>query len=118
GHPALHEVHAPLAPAVDRAVLVDADDVAHAARLEDLDRGRACRAHTGDDDANPPEVSFDDPERVEQCREDDDGGAVLVVVKDGNGQLLAKALLDLEAAGRGDVLEVDAAEARRNELDG
>src|SRR5207247_1022419 len=83
------------------AVLVDADDVAHAARLEDLNRSRACSAHPGDDDADPPEVSFDDAEGVEQRREDDNGGAVLVVVEDGNVELLAKALLDLEAAGRG-----------------
>src|SRR2546422_3822044 len=39
-----------------------------------------------------------------QRGEDDDGGAVLVVVEDGDVELLAEALLDLEAAGRGDVL--------------
>src|SRR5213596_1295982 len=118
GDPPLHEVHALLAPAINRAVLVDADDVAHAARLEDLDRGRARGANAGDDDADPPEVLLYNPKRVEQRGEDDDGGAVLVVVEYGDVELLAEALLDLEAAGCGDILEVDAAEGRGDELDG
>jgi hypothetical protein len=45
----------------------------------------------------------------------DDGGAVLVVVEDGDLHLLAKSVLDDEALGRLDVLEVDAAEARAQE---
>jgi hypothetical protein len=47
---------------------------------------------------------------VEQRRADDDGGAVLVVVEDRDLHALAQLLLDVEALGRLDVLEVDAAE--------
>jgi hypothetical protein len=42
---------------------------------------------------------------------------VLVVVEDGDVELGAQAALDLEAARRRDVLEVDAAEAGRDGLD-
>ena len=56
-------------------------------------------------------------QRVDQRGEDDDRRAVLVVVEDGDVELGAQAALDLEAARRRDVLEVDAAEARRDRLD-
>ena len=58
----------------------------------------------------------DDPERVQQRGQDDDRGAVLVVVEDRDVELGAQPLLDLEAARRRDVLEVDAAEAGRDRL--
>ena len=48
---------------------------------------------------------------VDQAGGGDDGGAVLVVVEDRDVHQLAQALLDDEALGRLDVLEVDAAEA-------
>ena len=54
----------------------------------------------------------DDLERVEQRRHRHHRGPVLVVVEDGDVDLLLEPLLDLEAARRGDVLEVDAAEGR------
>ena len=57
-------------------------------------------------------------ERVEERRHHDDGGAVLVVVEDGDVELLLQPVLDLEAARRGDVLEVDPAEAGRDRLHG
>jgi hypothetical protein len=47
---------------------------------------------------------------VEQRRGRDDGGAVLVVVEDRDVHALAQLLLDVEALGRLDVLEVDAAQ--------
>src|SRR5262249_20671248 len=47
-------------------------------------------------------------------RQDYHRGAVLVVVEDGDVQLLAEPLLDLEAAWGGDVLQVDPAEHRRD----
>src|SRR5207302_6107897 len=55
--------------------------------------------------------------RVAQSREYDDGGAVLVVVEDGNVQARLQPVLDLEAPGCADVLEVDAAERRRDAHD-
>src|SRR5260221_332405 len=47
-------------------------------------------------------------ERVEQRREHDDRRAVLIVVKHRNADVL-QARFDVEAARRGDVLEIDAA---------
>ena len=49
---------------------------------------------------------------VEHRRADDDRGAVLVVVEDRDLHALAQLPLDVEALGRLDVLEVDAAEGR------
>ena len=59
----------------------------------------------------------DDLQRVEQRRQHDDRGAVLVVVEDRDVERLLQPPLDLEAARRGDVLEVDAAERGRDALD-
>ena len=42
---------------------------------------------------------------------------MLVVVEDGDVEQIAEPILDLEAARGGDVLEVDAAERRRQQLD-
>ena len=56
--------------------------------------------------------------RVAQGRQRDDGRAVLVVVEDGDVQPLLEPALDLEAAGRRDVLQVHAAEGRREPDDG
>jgi hypothetical protein len=46
-------------------------------------------------------------------REGDHGGAVLVVVENRDVALFLEFALDLKAAGRRDVLEVDAAEELR-----
>ena len=59
-----------------------------------------------------------EPERVLERGERHDGGAVLVVVEDGDVEQLLEPALDLEAARCGDVLQVDAAEARRQPDDG
>jgi hypothetical protein len=52
-----------------------------------------------------------DPGRVEEGGVRDGGGSVLVVVHHGDAEVL-EARLHLEALGRGDVLQVDAAEVR------
>ena len=69
-------------------------------------RGAGARGH----ELDLADRLADDRQRVEQRRADDDGGAVLVVVEDGDLHALAQAALDVEAVGRLDVLEVDAAE--------
>ena len=51
--------------------------------------------------------------RIDQACRRDDGGAVLVVMEDRNLKALAKLLLDDETFRRFDILEIDAAEARR-----
>ena len=59
-----------------------------------------------------PMSLLDHAQRVGQRGQHHDRGAVLVVVEDRDVQDLAQPRLDLEAAGRGDVLQVDAGEAR------
>ena len=50
-------------------------------------------------------------ERIDQAGGGDDGGAVLIVVEDGNVEQFAQLLLDDEAFRRLDVFEIDAAPA-------
>ncbi len=64
------------------------------------------------------DVAAGQVERIDQAGGRDDGGAVLVVVEYRNVQELAQALLDHEAFGRPDVLEIDAAPALAEKLDG
>ena len=71
-----------------------------------------------DHDAEVLDLLADDLEGVDQGRHHHDGRAVLVVVEDGDVELLLQALLDLEAPRSRDVLQVDAAEGRRQVLDG
>ena len=56
-------------------------------------------------------------QRVDQAGGGDDGGAVLVVMKDRDVEQFAQLLLDDEAFRRLDVLEIDAAPALAEELD-
>ena len=97
---------------------VAADDLPRSGG-EQHPRGRrpGC-AGAGQHDPHVLEPLADDAQRVEQRGEDDDRGAVLVVVEDRDRELLAQARLDLEAARRGDVLEVDPAEDGRDRGDG
>ncbi|MCO5556195.1 hypothetical protein L7F22_009739 [Adiantum nelumboides] len=103
---------------VDDAVDVDRDHVRGLLRPEQPDDRRAGRTDPADDDADVGELLADHAQRVAQGAEDDDGGAVLVVVEDRDVEQLAQPALDLEAARRGDVLEVDAAVAGGDHLDG
>ena len=63
------------------------------------------------------DVLADVLQAVEDGRRGDDRGAVLVVVEDRDLHALAQLLLDVEALGRLDVLEVDAAEGRLHARD-
>ena len=65
-----------------------------------------------DDEPGRLDVAAGEIERVDQAGGGDDGGAVLVVMEDGDVHQLAQALLDDEAFRRLDVLEIDAAEGR------
>jgi hypothetical protein len=69
-------------------------------------------ARAGDDGAQVGQLAAGQPGGVLQRRERDDRGAVLVIVKDRDVEALLEAALDLEATRRGDVLQVDPAEAR------
>src|SRR6478672_559068 len=102
---------------VEQAGAVGDGDVDGPRGQEQLHDGRAGGAAARDDDPGVGELLVDDAQRVLQRRQHDDGGAVLVVVDDRDREALAQLGLDLEAARGGDVLEVDPAEAGRNELD-
>ena len=81
--------------------------------LRGRDRGGAgAREH----DRDLADVLADDLERVEQRGAGDDRGAVLVVVEDRDLHRLPQRLLDVEAVRRLDVLEVDAADGRLEQL--
>ena len=85
---------------------------ANAHRLDELDAGDAGGAGAVADQLGRLHVAAGEVERVDEAGGGDDRGAVLVVVEDGDVHQLAQALLDDEAVGRLDVLEVDAAEGR------
>ena len=108
-------VHALGAAAVHDALGVAEDDVVRleAERLQELDRGDARRAGAVDDELRRLDVAAGEMERVDEAGRGDDRRAVLVVMEDGDVHQLAQALLDDEALRRLDVLEVDAAEGRR-----
>ena len=86
-------------------------DVAQAGLDEQPQDRRAGRSRAGHDEADVLDPLVDDPQRVAQGRQHDDRGAVLVVVEHRDVESLAQPRLDLEAARRRDVLEVDAGEA-------
>src|SRR5690606_7635659 len=106
-----------LAALVDDAVDVGDDDVAGTGRAQQTQDRGAGRARAGEHDPGGGDVLLHDAQGVAQRGDDDDRGAVLVVVEDGDVQLLAQTVLDLEAARGGDVLEVDAGEDRGDRLD-
>jgi hypothetical protein len=102
---------------VNDAVAVAADDVAHAGGEERLRHRDAGCPHAGHDDAHVLETLVDYAQSVQQAGEDDDRRPVLIVVEDRDLERLPQAPLDLEAARRGDVLEIDPAEDRREQRD-
>ncbi|MEX0675160.1 MAG: hypothetical protein WD067_10325 [Gaiellaceae bacterium] len=107
----------PRASEIDGALPVAADDVADAGGAQHL-RGRdAGGADAGEHDPDVLGALADHAERVQQRGQHDDRGAVLVVVEDGDVEPLLQPALDLEAARRGDVLQVDPAEPGRDRLD-
>ena len=102
----------------DDALGIEDDDIGDTGVGEDLRHGHACRPCPGDDDPDRVEGLVDHAQRVRQRREDDDGGAVLVIVHDRDVEGFLDAVLDLEAARRRDVFEVDRAEGRGHADDG
>ena len=101
-----------------------ADDALRVAHRDVLNPGGL--EHLADADAGGAGAVHDHLERgertvrehgvVHDARERDDGGSPLVVVKDGDVELGVEPVLDLEAGGGGDVLEVDAAILRGDRL--
>ena len=98
---------------VQDAAAVGDGDVAEPGGEQDPGHGHAGRAGAGDHHAGGLDEPAGQPQGVLQRGEHHDRGAVLVVVEDRDVEALLEPLLDLEAPRRRDVLEVDAAEARR-----
>ncbi len=84
-------------------------------RLQEVDAGDRGGAGAVDDHLDLVERAAGQVQRVDQPGRRDDRGAVLVVVKHRDIQQLAQPLLDHEALGRLDVLEIDAAKGRVQE---
>ena len=122
GEPALDRAHRAVlvVGSVGRqcALGVAADHVPHAGGEQDLRDRDPRRAEADDQHVEVLDLLAGELDRVEQGGEHDDRGAVLVVVEDRDVEAGLQALLDLEAAGRADVLEVDAAERGGDRLDG
>ena len=103
-----------IAFALDHALGVDDKNLrpVHAQAHHHIQASNGRRAGAADhqlDAANGLAHQF---QRIEHGGAADDGGAVLVVVEDGDGEPLLELLLHIEALGRLDVFEVDAAERR------
>src|SRR5437867_2293120 len=99
--------------AVNRALAVEDDDVRHARSEQDFRAGESRRAGAQHDHPDVLHEFADDLQRVHEGGERDDGRAMLVVVEDGDVDPLAEGILDHEAGGSGDVLQIDAAKYRR-----
>ena len=97
---------------VDDAGRVADDEVADADADEQLAHRDRARARAVDDDREILELAPGEAAGVDHSGQHDDRGAMLVVMEDRDVGLLPQPLLDVEAARRGDVLEVDAAERR------
>src|ERR1019366_7011447 len=89
---------------------VATNDVTSAGGLEHLGDGDTCGTGADDEDFDLAHLFLEQLQRVQRGGENDNGGAVLVVVEHGNVKFLLEAVFDLETARRADVFEVDAAE--------
>src|SRR5262245_16418466 len=88
-----HRVHAPRTTRINDAIEVRPDDALHASGTQDASAGSAGGADAGDADADALDRLVDDLQCVEQRRQHDYSGAMLVVMEDGYVQLVAQALL-------------------------
>ena len=99
---------------MQKAFAVGDGNVADARLEQDLRAGDAGRSCPADDRAQVAEGATGELCGVFERCEYDDRRTVLVVVEDGDVELLLEPVLDLEAARGRDVLEVDPAEGGRD----
>ena len=107
-----------LTPLVDRTLAIAHRDVPEARGEQQLHDRDGCRAGAGGDDPHVLLLLADDLQCVGQAGQRNDGGAVLIVVEDGDIAALFELAFDLKASGRGNILKVDAAERAGDERDG
>ena len=107
-------VHAFRATAKDDALGVAQHHVRglEAYRLDEIETGDACRSRAVADEARGLDVAPCQMNCIDHARGDNNRRPMLIVVKDGNVHRLPQALLDVEAFGRLDVLEIDPPERR------
>ena len=110
GFPLIHPIGAALP---DHAFAITHDDIfmPHAHRLDEFGAGNGGGASAVYDDADFPHLTSGQRAGVDQPGGGDDGGAMLVIMKDGDVHPLFQRLFDDEAIGRGDVFQIDAAKA-------
>ncbi|MNS55454.1 hypothetical protein D3C72_882900 [compost metagenome] len=110
----LVRVHQFRAALVDDAGQVgDVDVFEREAQVDDqVQAGQRRGARARHDQLAVLDFLADGFQAVQDGRADDDGGAVLVVMEDGNLHAVAQLALDVEALGRLDVFQVHAAEGR------
>ena len=94
---------------IDGAGAVAQDHIAQPQGQQQLGNGNACSAAAVDDRFALAQGFAGDLGGVDQCGRDHNGGAVLIVVEDRNIAALFQLLLDLKAAGRSNILQVDTA---------
>jgi hypothetical protein len=99
---------------VDNARSVDSDHVADAVFDEQPGTRDAGGTHAEEDDAHVLEALPDHVSRVDQRSQCHDGSPMLVVVEDGDVELVTEAALDLEAHRSRDVFEIDPTEPGRD----
>ena len=105
-------VHALGAVLVDHALGVAEDDVfgCKTHRLDEFDAGNRRGSRAVADELGGLEIAARQMQRIDEAGCGDDRRAMLVVMEDRDVHDLAQALLDDEALGRLDILEIDAAE--------
>ena len=96
---------------------VENGDPVGAGGLQQADDRGPGRARSGQHDPDVVQGLAGHPQRVEQGRQDHDGGAVLVVVEDRHVQGVPQLPFQVEAARRGDVFQAHAAEPGRDRAD-
>ena len=116
GHLLLDPVE-PLPAGVDGALPVAHSDVPEAGGEQELHDGHGGGSRAGGDHPDVLLGLAHHLQGVGESGQGDDGGAVLVVVEDGDVAALLQLALDLKAPGGGDVLQVDAPEGAGNIVD-
>ncbi len=108
----LARIHLGLAALVDHPLTVTDHDVflLQPHRDQQVQAGHAGCTGAGSDQPDLFQLFPDQHQAVDDRGRGDDGGAVLVVVEHRNAHARLERFLDLEALGRLDVLEIDAAE--------
>ena len=99
---------------VERTGPIASDESSRAGGQQDLRDRHPRRADAAHDNARILDRHADHFQRVLQRAQHHDGRAVLIVVHDRDVQLAAQALFDDKTLGRRDVLQIDAAEDRRD----